>query len=210
MVVSIDAELWVLSKTDFDEVLRDYPSIAVSLSRSLAVRLRASDQERIFGVQEDYKRLIGVVGTPDETFLLAQRVAALGLNNVLLVDVIETGDECSTVDPSDPFHDVVNLPGGVSRMDVPVEVSSGDFSEIVSRLLQKYTYLMVRLPDSGGPYLAQVLDLCDVVIVFGRRTDHWAIKNSLDPKKFWQTRGGATPITAPAAPTATATAWPAA
>ena len=138
-----------------------YPSIAISLSRSLAMRLLASDQQRIYGVSEDYKRLIGVVGTPDETFLLAQRLAELGLHNVLLVDVIETGDECSTVDPSDPFHDVVALPGGVARMDVPVEVSSGDFSEIVSRLLQKYTHLMVRLPDSGGPYLAQVLDLCE-------------------------------------------------
>ena len=79
-------------------------------------------------------------------------------------------------------------------MDVPVEVSSGDFSEIVSRLLQKYTHLLVRLPDSGGPYLAQVLDLCEIVLVFGRRTDHWVMKSSLPAKKFWQTPGPATRI----------------
>jgi NTE family protein len=78
-------------------------------------------------------------------------------------------------------------------MDVPVEVSSGDFSEIVSRLLQKYTHLLVRLPDSGGPFLSQVLDLCEVVLVVGRRTSHWVLKNSLPPKKFWLTGGAFDP-----------------
>jgi NTE family protein len=193
VVVSIDAELWVLSKEDFDAALRDHPALAIGLSRSLAQRLFASDHQRIYGVSEDVRRLIGVVSTPDETVLLAQRLAELGSHNVLLVDVIETGDECSTVDPSDPFHDVVMLQGDVARMDVPVEVSSGDFSEIVSRLLQKYTHLLVRLPDSGGPFLSQVLDLCEVVLVFGRRTSHWVLKKSLPPKKFWLTGGAFDP-----------------
>src|SRR6478672_6527439 len=53
VVVTIDAELWVLSKDDFDEVLRSYPSIAVSLSRTLAQRLRAADEQAIYGLSED-------------------------------------------------------------------------------------------------------------------------------------------------------------
>src|SRR5438067_1725825 len=44
LVVSIDAELWELTKADFDEVLHDYPAIPLTFSRVLAQRLSRSDR----------------------------------------------------------------------------------------------------------------------------------------------------------------------
>jgi len=39
-----DVDLWVLGKTDFDEVVAAYPSLALALSRLLSERLRSTDE----------------------------------------------------------------------------------------------------------------------------------------------------------------------
>ncbi|HMA33699.1 MAG TPA: cyclic nucleotide-binding domain-containing protein, partial [Chloroflexia bacterium] len=173
LVVSIDAVLWVLSKEDFETELHNLPSMAVNLSRSLARRLYLSTQESSTSAAEVSTRLVGVIGTLEETIQLAQQVALRSLHEVLILDVIDTGDENSTVDPSEPFHDVVVISEGVARLDVVVELSSGDFSEVVSQLLRKYDHLMVRLPDQQSRYVLEALDLCEVVVVFGTQPRHW-------------------------------------
>jgi len=186
IIVSIDAELWELTKEDFDAVLRQYPAIPLTFSRVLAQRLSRTDS-RV--EPEDFSRLVGLVCVPPEATRLAESMARQSGRQVLLLDLVETGDECSTVDPADPFHDVVALSPSVSRVDVPVEVSSGDFSEIASRLLGRFDHLLVRLPDQGGPYLVQALDLCDVVIIFGQRVGHWVLRSQLPPARIWQVQG---------------------
>ncbi|MDQ6747956.1 MAG: patatin-like phospholipase domain-containing protein [Candidatus Dormibacteraeota bacterium] len=199
LVVSIDAELWELTKADFDEVLRDYPAIPLAFSRVLAQRLSKSDR-RIQAEdlhREDCSRLVGVVGTPQQAMRLAESIARQSGHSVLLLDLVETGDECSTVDPADPFHDVATLAPGISRVDVPVEVSSGDFSEIASRLLVRFEHLLVRLPDQDGAYLLQALDLCDVVILFGLRTNSWVLRSPTPAKQMWQVPGPGDPIHSP-------------
>jgi NTE family protein len=171
LIVSIDAGLWELSKRDFDAAMREYPSIPLSFSRLLARRLSKVDRR---GPVEDFSRLIGLVCPPPDAAQLAASLARQSGRQTLLLDLVETGDECSTVDPADPFRDVRRLAPGVSRVDVPVEVSGGDFGEIVSRLLIRFDYLLVRLPDEGGPRLRQAVDLCDTVVLFGRLAGHWA------------------------------------
>jgi NTE family protein len=172
LVVSIDAVLWVLSKEDFETELHNLPSMAVNLSRSLARRLYLSTQESPTSAAEVSTRLVGVIGTLEETIQLAQLLAMRSLHEVLILDVIDTGDENSTVDPSEPFHDVVDISEGVARLDVAVELSSGDFSEVVSQLLRKYDHLMVRLPDQESSYVLEALDLCEVVVTFGTQEYH--------------------------------------
>src|SRR5207302_10010814 len=60
--VTIDAVLWILSKDDFEEVLRSHPSIALNLSRTLARRLRLTDSLSGHTTVEEFKRLVGVLG----------------------------------------------------------------------------------------------------------------------------------------------------
>src|SRR5207248_9607455 len=103
-------------------------------------------------------------GEPDATLAVARRVAGMSAGPVLLVKAIDTGDENSTVDPSEPFHDIEPVPGGIDRLGVGIELSSGDFSEIVSHLLTRYDYLFVQLPFNGGHRFAEALELCDVII----------------------------------------------
>jgi NTE family protein len=186
LIVSIDAELWELTKADFDEVLRDYPTIPLTFSRVLAKRLSQSDRRAQPISSEDLTRLVGLVCTPQDALRLAESMVRQSERAVLLLDLIETGDECSTVDPADPFHDVVQIAPGVSHVDVPVEVSSGDFSEIASRLLVRFDHLLVRLPAQGGPYLIMALDLCDVVVVFGLHTSHWVLRSDTPAAHIWQ------------------------
>jgi len=117
LVVSIDAELWELTKGDFDEVLREYPGIPLTFSRVLAKRLSQADRRIVL---EETSHLVALVGTPQEAVRLAESVYRQSGRTVLLLDLVETGDECSTIDPADPFHDVIGIAEGVSRVDVPV------------------------------------------------------------------------------------------
>lgn len=185
VVVSIDADLWVLAQADFERALDTYPAIAVNLSRSLAARAQAAAQQQVTGVTREFKRLIGVVGTVDEAVALARRVPAWAPRRLLVLKVVDTGDENSTLDPADPFADVVPGADGVDRLAVPVELSSGDFGEVVSHLLREYDHLLVGLPDSGGRPLAEALDLCEAVILFGQAGAQWAARQALPPGKCW-------------------------
>jgi NTE family protein len=186
LIVSIDAELWELSKTDFEDVLHQYPAIPLTFSRVLARRLINTDSRL---ESEDFSRLVGLVSTPQEAARLAESMARQSDRKILLLDLVETGDECSTIDPADPFHDVVPISEYVSRVDVPVEVSSGDFSEIASRLLVRFDHLLVRLPDVGGPYMIQALDLCDTIIFFGFRPGHWVMRSPVPSNRIVQVSG---------------------
>ena len=162
--VTIDAVLWILSKADFDEMLQSHPAIAINLSRTLARRLRLTEGTHSYATAEELKRIVGVLGDQHGMTDFAHRLIAHSLHQVLLLDVVDTGDENSTIDPSDPFQDIVPLSDHLHRLDVAVELSSGDFSEVVSHLLHRYDHLLVRLPYDGGPYLRQALDICEVVV----------------------------------------------
>jgi NTE family protein len=184
--VAIDAELWVLSKSDFDSALRQHPQIAINLCRIMARRLGDLDEQHSYGTRTMPIRMVAVVGTLEEVALLAHSITEQSGNNVLLMDLIDTGDENSTIDPSDPFHDIISLAEGVDRLAVPIELSSGDFSEAVSHLLLRYDHLLVRLPTDGADthYLREALDLCEVIITFGSRPDHW-VRTDAPPGTLW-------------------------
>jgi NTE family protein len=69
-----------------------------------------------------------------------------------------------------------------------VELSSGDVSEVVSHLLRVFDHVLVRLPDALSTHLPAAVDLCDAVIVFGPRRDHWTIRLGLSADKLWSQR----------------------
>jgi NTE family protein len=189
MAVSIDATLWVLNKDDFDSVLQSHPSIALNLNRTLARRLRHATPGVDYTATREPRRLIGVLGDLDATLSIARRVAGMSASPVLLVEAIDTGDENSTVDPSEPFHDIEPVSGGIDRLGVGIELSSGDFSEIVSHLLTRYDYLFVQLPSTGGHRFAEALELCDVIIDQGKSLANSPLMERIPPEKLWLVGG---------------------
>jgi NTE family protein len=173
--VIIDAQVLALSRADFDLALRRQPALAINLCRALAQRLRTLEGQRAGSGRDAGNRIVAVVGGLEETVLLARSAAEQSGRHVLVLEVVDSGDENSTIDPSDPFHDISALGAGADRLETPVELSSGDFSEVVSRLLLRYEHLLVRLPEghAGSPRLKEILDLCDVTITYGRRAASW-------------------------------------
>jgi NTE family protein len=184
--VTIDAQLLALSREDFESALQREPALAVNLCRVMAQRLRALEEQHPEGRRDTGARIIAVVGGLEETILLAQSAARQSGRLVLALDVVDSGDENSTIDPSDPFHDIRALGGGVDRLETPVELSSGDFSEVVSRLLLRYDHLLVRLPEANAvsARLQEALDLCEVVITCGGSPGHW-ISTVAPAEKRW-------------------------
>jgi NTE family protein len=187
--VTLDAELWMLAKPDFEALLDRYPAIAVNLARLLATQIQLAERGRNHGMPVDIKCLIGLVSTLDEALLLAGRAVHYSGHQILLLDVIDSGDENSTVDPGDPFADIVATTAGVDRLGVPVELSSGDFSEVVSHLLRKYDQLLIRLPDEDSTYARYALELCEAVILVGPRPDHW-VPSTAAPALVWRLADG--------------------
>ncbi|HKP54972.1 MAG TPA: cyclic nucleotide-binding and patatin-like phospholipase domain-containing protein [Chloroflexia bacterium] len=181
--VSIDADLWVLAKEDFDQALHRYPAIAINLSRILAKRLRLSNEERVFGASDDYNRLVMVVGPVKEALLLAGRVAAFGSREALVVDLASPGG--GRVDSLDPLPSVVPVSEGLSRLNIGVEFDGDELSEMVSLLLRKFDHVVVHLPDTQKAYTAEALDVAEVVIAYGRRQRPWLAASRSQPSRLW-------------------------
>ncbi len=184
-VVSIDADLWVLARADFQELLTAYPALALNLSRSLARRLQDVQQQSSAPARREIPRLVGVVGAPDALDALAVSAARQSGYRALLLDVVDTGDENSTVDPSDPFADVVPGGEGVDRLAVAVELSGGDFGEVVSHLLRRYDQLLVRLPATPTAATRDALALLDAVVLLEPVPGHWVHDVGLPAAALW-------------------------
>ena len=128
-----------------------------------SARLSELDDGRAYyGGRDATNRIVALVGGLEEAILLAQSLARQSGHMVLVLDVVDTGDENSTIDPSDPFHEISDLGDGVDRLNTPVELSSGDFSEVVSRLLLRYDHLLVRVPEERAATIWSIPSTCAI------------------------------------------------
>ncbi len=185
VIVSIDAELLKLDKQDFDVLLRDHPAIAVTMSRVLAQRLRQTDTQ-VFA-RKKYQ-IIGICGS-DGRELAHTIVQQVGCP-VIILDVLA---DCSVQSPtatdmSEVRSLVQMVDGDVGVFPIALDVCDGQFSEVVSRLLEyEFEYALVRLPGGGKDATQLALDIADVVIMFGGMTAEWL--PDLDPHKLWPVHG---------------------
>lgn len=181
VIVSIDAELLKLDKEDFDALLRDHPAIAVTMSRVLAQRLRQTDTQ-VF--ERKKYQIVGICG--DDGVELAQTITEQVGCPVIILDVLA---DCSVTpgtatDMSSVRDNVRMLGENVGLFPIALDVCNGQFSEVVSRLLESgFEYALVRLPGAGRDARQLALEIADAVIGVGSDGDWLA---QVERHKLWQ------------------------
>ncbi len=160
VAVTIDADLWVLRKTDMDELLADHPEIALQLSRELSRRL--SD-----AVMQDKKHqgysLVATFG--DKAWRLAEHIHQLTHQRVVLFDA--TGHHLvNGVSPEAQSEKLVIL----EAMD---QLSSATLVETLSILADGYNWVLVALPTGYNEVNAKTIQLVQATVLLQTPQESW-------------------------------------
>jgi predicted acylesterase/phospholipase RssA/CRP-like cAMP-binding protein len=160
--VDIDADLWVLHKADMVALLKQYPSIAVIISRELSRRLRETDKQ--LTKRREY-RVVAVIGKNIED--LALSLARQTGERVLLFDL-------GGVRRSD-----LNV-GALARSGVTLLDSKstaylikGGLAESLGSLVEKYDRILLCVLPQKGEVAIKALELADVTVHIGSGHENW-------------------------------------
>ncbi|MDQ7030831.1 MAG: cyclic nucleotide-binding and patatin-like phospholipase domain-containing protein [Ardenticatenia bacterium] len=168
--VVIDAELWELHKNDLDELLREHPHIALTISRELSRRLSRTIHQL---TEVDEINLIAVVG--EQVPLFIERLKAATGDRLLVVDL-------GGLRPEHP-----DLPEGV---DVVVELAEGtpeDLAEYLGDHVNEYGRIVMVITPHETPLTRKAAELAEVVVEIGKRSTPWLKR--FGRENYWFTPG---------------------
>ena len=150
--VMLDAQLWVMSKEEFDELVTTRPTIAVEMMRELSKRLVVTTQRKkqlirprritaVFGVQglELAQAIHAQLKSPVAVLPLPQAQAALDL----------------------PLNRGVMLVGGS-------DLTEATLAERLSYQIEVFKHVVILLPQQRDPLTAKAIDLADTIVSIGR------------------------------------------
>jgi predicted acylesterase/phospholipase RssA/CRP-like cAMP-binding protein len=160
--VDIDAELWVLQKADMDELLEQYPAIAVTISRELSHRLRETDQQPT--KLHEY-RIMAVIGERigDLALSLAQQTG----EQVLLFDL---GGLCqSELDLEALSRSSVTLLDSQSTS----YLMAGGLAESLGSLVERFDRVLLCILPQKSEVTIKAIELADVTIHIGPGKENW-------------------------------------
>jgi len=160
--VDIDAELWVLQKADMDELLEQYPAIAVTISRELSHRLRETDQQPT--KLHEY-RIMAVIGERigDLALSLAQQTG----EQVLLFDL---GGLCqSKLDLEALSRSSVTLLDSQSTS----YLMAGGLAESLGSLVERFDRVLLCILPQKSEVTIKAIELADVTIHIGPGKENW-------------------------------------
>jgi NTE family protein len=159
--VDIDAELWVLHKADMNELLEQYPSIAVTISRELSRRLRETDKQPT--KRHEY-RVVAAIG---------ERIGDLALSLAQ-----QTGEQVLLFDLGGLRHSELDLEAlsrsGVILLDSQSTsyLIAGGLAESLSSLVEKFDrVLLCVLPQKE--VATKAVELADVTVHIGPDKENW-------------------------------------
>jgi NTE family protein len=153
--VVIDADLWVLRKQDLEELLDQYPSLALHFTRELGQRLVTTSHQ---ASPPQKTPLVSVWGDYWHQLLLALANHADGL--VGLVPLVG-----SLPPVGQTFLDVITSKAGVRLIEVGLTERA--LAEDLSRQIGEFDHVLLILPPySSGP-ARKALELSDYVVNFG-------------------------------------------
>jgi NTE family protein len=168
VTVSLDADLWMLRKTDMDELLADHPEIALQLSRELSRRL--SDV-----VSEVKKRpgypLVATFG--DKAWRLAEHIHHLTRQRVVLFDATQRS-LINQISPQAQSEDLVVL----EAMD---QLSNASLVETLSVLVDGYDWVLVALPPGYSEVNAKALQLAQATVLLDTPQEAWMADSTHGP-----------------------------
>ena len=168
--VVIDAELWELHKNDLDELLREHPHIALTISRELSRRLSRTIHQLAEG---DEINLIAVVG--DQIPLFVERLQAATGEHLLVVDL-------GGLRPEHP-----DLPEGVDVVQELAESSPEELAEYLGEHVDEYGRIVMAITPHESPLTRKAAELAEVVVEIGKRSTPWLKR--FGRENYWFTPG---------------------
>ncbi len=170
VTVAIDADFWVLRKTDLDELLNDYPTIALQISRELSRRLTGTLQQPI---RQEIYNLIAIIG--QEPWRLAASLARLTCERVVVFDLTETS-LAGRVNES--------LPDEVVLLDAMPGLSGGELAESLGILVDAYDRVLLSISPERRESSVKALQLAEVTVLIDVERRPWM--NDLASGPIWQ------------------------
>jgi predicted acylesterase/phospholipase RssA len=160
--VDIDAELWVLQKADMNELLEQYPAIAVTISRELSRRLRETDQQP---TRCHEYRILAVIGERIED--LALSLARQTGEQVLLFDL--GGLHRSELDLETLSRSGVTLLDSQSS----AYLMAGGLAESLGSLVERFDRVLLCILPQKGEVAIKAVQLADVTVHIGPDKENW-------------------------------------
>lgn len=165
--VSIDAQLWVLHKKDFDDLIATRPSIALEMMRELSRRLVTTTHRR---QQQARRRITALIGLRKGIELSE----AIHLQLNAPVGVLRL--------PRAKLPDPVPKPNGITFLDNQ-DLDEASLAETLSFQVETYRHVVILLPEHPDPLAFKAVDLADTVVSIGEPPD-W-ITRDVEVRDLW-------------------------
>lgn len=150
--VMLDAQLWVLSKEEFDELVTTRPTIAVEMMRELSKRLVVTTQRKKKLTRP--RRITAVFGV--QGLELAQAIHAQLKSPVAVLPLPEAQAALDL-----PLNRGVMLVGGS-------DLSEATLAERLSYQIEVFKHVVILLSQQRDPLTAKAIDLADTIVSIGR------------------------------------------
>ncbi|MEW5718078.1 MAG: patatin-like phospholipase family protein [Chloroflexota bacterium] len=169
--VVIDADLLVLRKNDFDELLEIHPQIALMMSQELGRRLTRSNTSPI--LREEFN-IVTALGAATPT--LARNLAQVTGEAVSILDL--GGLANISLDPTSLRQANVTLVRGADILEPET------LADRLSQLVQQYYWVLLAVAPYETPLTLKAIELADVTVQVGGREPPWI--KTVAPKGFWR------------------------
>ncbi len=167
VTVVIDADLWVLRKTDLESLLDKYPAVALQITEELSRRLTDTIKKP---VKDDIYTRVAVFG--DEPWVLAEALMRLTGERVALLDV--SGANLAQ-------HSKY-LPVELAVESVSPHVTAQEVVEKMSQMAGMCDRILVWLPPEGFKACVKAAQLCEAIVLIDTPLYGWLNQLALKPR----------------------------
>jgi len=169
--VVIDADLLVLHREDFDELLQLHPQIALKMSQELGRRLTQTSTEPALREEFNIVTTLGVA-TP----ALARHLAQVTGETVMILDL--GGLANVTLDVTALRQANVILSRGEEI------VGPESLAERLSQLVEQYYWVLLSVAPYETPLTLKAIELADITVHIGEKEPNWL--KVVAPKGYWR------------------------
>ena len=169
--VTIDVNLWILHKKNFDTLIDTRPSIALEMMRELSRRLVTTNRRKRTVITRRITALAG--GHKGVELSEAVQTHLKGLVGILPLPLAHLG-ETSPADTKVLFLD-------------NKELNEGTLAESLSHQIEVYKHIIIVLPEEPNTLAYKAVDLADTVVSVGAPPP-W-LRDHPHPQELWITSG---------------------
>ena len=172
--VIIDADLLVLQKSDLDDLLVQYPSIALTFSRELSRRLSFTDHRPAIVKANNIVAVCG--GAVDK---LAESLWRQTGSRALIIKL-----DGAAYPPG--IDGAVGT--GFDVLETQANMRGTGLAELLSTKVDRYHWILMFIPARASELTLKAMELADVTVQIGQATPQW--KQILAARLHWLTADG--------------------